>query len=230
MRCLIIDDDPVSRKHLSLLCEKIEDIDVIGQFNNPTEALKTIQEGEIDFIFLDIHMPEIDGISFLKSTNNPPKVIFTTGDQSKALDAFEVNATDYLVKPIAFPRFIKAIEKIKPKVNQAFIEKNDSLDDIYIYDDGRHTRVTIKTISFIEAKGDHVLLKLNDNQKLQTRSTMKRIEQKLPMTEFMRVHRSYIVNLSQIVDIEDNSILIQNEVVPISRNAKTELMKRLNLL
>lgn len=232
MKCLIIDDDPVSRKHITLLCEKIDYIDIVAQFNNPTEALQIIDDENIDLIFLDIHMPEIDGISFLKSTKNPPKVIFTTGDETKAIDAFEVNATDYLLKPIAFPRFIQALEKVKASdINPTVVPTSeDGLGDLYIYEGGRHTRVSIKDISIVEAKGDHVTLRYGEKESLMTRSTMKRIELKLPESKFMRVHRSYIVNLNKIIDIEDNSILIQEELIPISRNAKTELMKKLNLL
>ncbi len=230
MKCLIIDDDPVSRKHLKNLCNKIDYIEVVGEFNNPTEAVSTLKNNsDIDLIFLDIHMPEINGIDFFKSTENPPDVIFTTGDQSKAVEAFEVNAVDYLVKPINFPRFLNAIERIKPKNNFNHSATDDE-DDLFINDEGRLIRVPIRDISIVEAKGDYVLIKIDSKTNYITRSSMKNMEKKLPDNRFMRVHRSYIVNLKKIVDIEEFSILISKEVIPISRNAKSELMKKLNFL
>ncbi len=232
MNCIIIDDDPVSRKHMNNLCNKVDYLTVVGEYSNPTEALAILsQSNDIDLIFLDIHMPEINGLDFFKSTDNPPKVIFTTGDQSKAVEAFEVNATDYLVKPIEFPRFLKAIERVKPKQAISYGGLESTTDeDIFINDEGRLTRIPINDIAIIEAKGDYVLIKLDQQKRFITRSSMKKIENKLPDNLFMRVHRSYIVNLKRIVDIEEFSILINQEVIPISRNAKSELLKKLNFL
>ncbi len=232
MNCLIIDDDPVSRKHINNLCGKVDYLTIVEEFSNPTEALQLLNNrDDIDLIFLDIHMPEINGIDFFKSTENPPAVIFTTGDQSKAVEAFEVNAADYLVKPITFPRFLKAIERVKPKkYSQSGDQTSISETDIFINDEGRLTRIPFNDIAVIEAKGDYVLIKLDEQKRYITRSSMKKIENKLPPESFMRVHRSYIVNLKKIVDIEEFSILINQEVIPISRNAKSDLLKKLNFL
>ncbi|MBX2845331.1 MAG: LytTR family DNA-binding domain-containing protein [Saprospiraceae bacterium] len=232
IKCLIIDDDPVARKNLSILCSKVDYLQVIGEFDNPIKALTTLNNRkDIDLIFLDIHMPEINGMDFFKSTIDPPNVIFTTGDQSKAIEAFEVNALDYLVKPIQLPRFLKAIERVKPQTRITPAEVQVEQDaDMYINVDGRLTRLAFDKIALIEAKGDYALIKMDQQAQHIVRSSMKKIEQKLPAKSFMRIHRSYIVNLHKIVDIEDNSILVNQEVIPVSRANKMKLVEALNLL
>jgi len=232
MKCVLIDDDDFARKSLRKLCEKVDYLEIVGEYPSALEAIDKLRNiNDIDVIFLDIHMPELNGFDFLNSLKEAPKVIFTTSDPTKALDAFEVDALDYLIKPIALPRFLKAIEKITPHqlkpVNSAPIEYEK---EIFVNVDRRLTRVNTNDISVIEAKGDYVLMKMDDNKYHIVRSTMKNIEQRLSPKHFVKVHRSFIVNLSKIVDIEDSSILINNQVVPISRNLRAQLMDRINTL
>jgi len=180
-------------------------------------------------------MPELSGFDFLKTMKNPPQVIFTTSDPSKAIEAFEVDALDYLIKPVELPRFLKAVERLKPAENgngstaaasaEAVYEK-----EIFVNVDRRLTRITTENIALVEAKGDYVLIKMDDNKQHIVRSTIKNIERRLSPKQFAKVHRSFVINVSKIVDIEDSGILINNQVVPISRNYKADLMGRLNTL
>jgi len=234
MNCVLVDDDEFARKSMRLLCDKVDYLDVIAEFPSALEAIDGLRNRkDVDVIFLDIHMPELSGFEFLKSMKDAPKIIFTTSDPSKALEAFEVDALDYLIKPVALPRFLKAVERLSPHQFQASatVAENDSYDkEIFVNVDRRLTRINTDNICVVEAKGDYVLIKLLDNKNHIVRSTIKNIEQRLSPKTFFKVHRSFIVNLSKIVDIEDSSILINNQVVPISRSLRNQLLKRLNTI
>jgi len=237
MNCVIVDDDAFARKSLQLLCDKVESLNVLAEFPSALEAIEGLRErSDIDVVFLDIHMPELSGFDFLKSVKQAPKVIFTTSDPSKALEAFEVDALDYLIKPVALPRFLKAIERLNPEpltvpANNGQLEAMDEYDqEIFVNVDRRLTRLNTADIALVEAKGDYVLIKMSDGKHHIVRSTMKNIAARLSPAHFIKVHRSFLVNLSQIKDIEDSSMLIANQVVPISRNLKAGLMGRLNTL
>jgi len=182
-------------------------------------------------------MPELSGFDFLKTMKNPPQVIFTTSDPSKAIEAFEVDALDYLIKPVELPRFLKAVERLKPQENgkgaaaaAVAISEATYEKEIFVNVDRRLTRITTDNIALVEAKGDYVLIKMDDNKQHIVRSTIKNIERRLSPKQFAKVHRSFVINVSKIVDIEDSGILINNQVVPISRNYKADLLSRLNTL
>ena len=200
------------------------------------QAMKFLNENTVDLIFLDIHMPNFSGLDFIKSLKNPPKIILTTSDTKFALEAFEYDfILDYLVKPIELPRFIKAIEKVNKKEissNSTASQINNTPDvenDFYINIDRRLIKIDLPSIYLIEAKGDYIKIK-TENQDYTVHSTLKKIEEKLPESLFLKIHRSYIINLKKIVDIEDNSVLIKKDVIPVSRSKRPELMKRLDLL
>ncbi len=228
MKVIIIDDDATSRLVLRKQCSKIDDIEIIGEFENPIEAMSILDENRADLIFLDIHMPELSGIDFLKISKSLPYTILITSDPDFALEAYEYNVTDYLLKPVETLRFLKAIEKVKSLTASLDTEKSGS-EEIYINVDRRLVRLMIDKINIVEAKGDYVMIRTVDKNYI-VHSTMKNIENKLPSHTFIKVHRSYIINKDRIVDIKDNSVLINKDVVPISRSNKETLMKSLNTI
>ena len=234
MNCIVIDDEKTARVIIKTLCNEIQDLNLVEEFSDAIEAIKYLNENKIDLIFLDIHMPAFSGVDFIKTLKNPPKVIFTTTDAKYAIEAFEFDfIVDYLLKPIELPRFKKAINKAQKSIlatndKDKKIEKSIS-NDFYVNIDRRLIKIDLPSIYLIEAKGDYINIKTEEKNYI-VHSTLKKIEQKLPDHLFLKVHRSYIINLKHIIDIEDNSVLIKKDVIPVSRSNRPELMKRLDLL
>ncbi len=227
---------------VSHLCSQVEDVTVIDEFPNALQAIKFLNKNEVDFIFLDIHMPDFTGFDFLDTLASPPKVILTTSDRNFAIEAFEYDCiVDYLVKPITLPRFIKALQRLESAPAAApaatpVVSKETSANpeastekEMYVNIDRRLIKIEFDKIFLIEAKGDYILIK-TEQKNYTVHSTLKKIEEKLPEHLFVKVHRSFIINIKKIIDIEDNSVLIARDVIPISRSNRPELMKRLNLL
>lgn len=235
MNCIIIDDETTARVIINQLCSQIESLNVLAEFPNAIEAIKYLNQNEVDLIFLDIHMPDFTGFDFIQTLKNPPKIILTTSDSKFAIEAFEYDCiVDYLVKPIALPRFQKAIQKAENTSAKTISNTSDKVEttsgnDLYINIDRRLIKIDIPSIYLIEAKGDYINVK-TDDKNYTVHSTLKKIEDKLPDSIFLKIHRSYIINVQKIIDIEDNSVLIKKDVVPVSRSNRPELMKRLNLL
>ncbi|GAA4900404.1 LytTR family DNA-binding domain-containing protein [Flaviramulus aquimarinus] len=239
MNCIIIDDEATARAIIEQLCSNIPSLNVLEAFPNAMQAIKYLNQNEVDLIFLDIHMPDFTGFDFIQTLKNPPKIILTTSDSKFAIEAFEYDCiVDYLVKPIALPRFEKAIQKASAIKEQPVKTTNDisenlvettSGNDLYINIDRRLIKIDIPSIYLIEAKGDYINVK-TEEKNYTVHSTLKKIEEKLPNDLFLKVHRSYIINVQKIIDIEDNSVLIKKDVIPVSRSNRPELMKRLNLL
>ena len=227
---------------VSHLCSQVEDVTVIDEFPNALQAIKFLNKNEVDFIFLDIHMPDFTGFDFLDTLASPPKVILTTSDRNFAIEAFEYDCiVDYLVKPITLPRFIKALQRLEsaaaatpaaaPAVSKEIPANPEASTEkeMYVNIDRRLIKIEFDKIFLIEAKGDYILIK-TEQKNYTVHSTLKKIEEKLPDHLFVKVHRSFIINIKKIIDIEDNSVLIARDVIPISRSNRPELMKRLNLL
>jgi len=238
MNCIIIDDEATARMIISQLCSNVPSLNVLEAFPNAIQAIKYLNQNHIDLIFLDIHMPDFTGFDFIETLKNPPKIILTTSDPNFAIQAFEYDCiVDYLVKPILQKRFDKAIQKAEAKVSKvlkdasAKAEKVEvtSGNDLYVNIDRRLIKIDIPSIYLIEAKGDYIQVK-TEHKNYTVHSTLKKIEIKLPKDLFLKIHRSYIINVQKIIDIEDNSVLIKKDVVPVSRSNRPELMKRLNLL
>ncbi len=234
MNCIIIDDDSAARLIVSRLCSKHPQLNVAEEFSNAIEAIKYLNANEVDVIFLDIHMPTFSGFDFIQTLKNPPKIILTTSDRNFALEAFEYpSVVDYLVKPIEQERFEKAIQKLERFTIKSDTpvpaESSDETKELYVNVDRRLVKINFSEITVIEAKGDYIRIKTDDKSHI-VHSTLKKIEDKLPGDIFLKVHRSYIINLSKIIDIEDNSVLIKQDIIPVSRSNRSELMKRLNLL
>ncbi|MDO5968648.1 LytTR family DNA-binding domain-containing protein [Flavivirga aquimarina] len=237
MNCIIIDDEATARTIIAQLCSNLPSLNVLEEFPNAILAMKYLNQNDVDLIFLDIHMPDFTGFDFIQSLKNPPKIILTTSDSKFAIEAFEYDCiVDYLIKPIRLPRFEKAIQKaeltkVKQTTNNTSPKavETDSGNDLYINIDRRLIKLDISSIYLVEAKGDYIHVK-TENQNYTVHSTLKKIEEKLPDSLFLKVHRSYIINTKKIIDIEDNSVLIKKDVIPVSRSNRPELMKRLNLL
>ncbi len=241
MNCIIVDDEAAARAIVAHLCEQVDGLRVVDEFPNALQAIKYLNKNKVDVIFLDIHMPDFTGFDFIDTLKNPPKIVLTTSDRNFAIEAFEYDCiVDYLVKPITLPRFIKAAEKVKSfKAKTASITASNadlatpapspSEKELYVNIDRRLIKIEFSKIYLIEAKGDYILIKTEDKN-YTVHSTLKKIEEKLPESSFIKVHRSFIINFKKIIDIEDNSVLIARDVIPISRSNRPELMKRLNLL
>jgi len=233
MKSIIIDDEEMARTIIEQLISKNKELVLIENFSNAIEAIKFLNQNSVDLIFLDIHMPTFTGFDLLQTLKNPPKVILTTSDKNFAIEAFEYNCiVDYLVKPVTQERFDKAILKAKSfnvvNVNSKK-EAKEVIDELYVNIDRRLVKINFATINLIEAKGDYIQIKTDTKNHI-VHSTLKKIEDKLPNELFLKVHRSFIINTTKIIDIEDNSVLIGNNVIPVSRSNRPELMKRLNLL
>jgi len=239
MKCIIVDDEATARAITKQLCKKIEELNIAEEFDNAIDAIKYLNSNTVDLIFLDIHMPTFSGFDFIQTLKNPPLVILTTSDKNFALDAFEYDCVvDYLVKPITQVRFAKAVARIKERgvvskpeeIAPVNPEENSTVgNDLYVNIDRRLVKINVPDICVIEAKGDYIKIKAEDKNYV-VHSTLKKIEEKLPSHLFLKVHRSYIINTTKIVDIEDNSVLIKQDVIPVSRANRKELMQRLNLL
>ena len=234
MNCIIIDDEKMARVIIRTLCNQIKSLNLIEEFTNAIEAIKFLNENQVDLIFLDIHMPNFSGLDFIKTLKDPPKIIFTTSDPKFAIEAFEYDfIVDYLLKPVELPRFEKAVKKAeKRQMIQSQLNSKVATEiknDFYVNIDRRLIKIDLPSIYLIEAKGDYINIKTEDSN-YTVHSTLKKIEEKLPSSLFLKVHRSYIINVKKIIDIEDNSVLIKKDVVPVSRSNRPELMKRLDLL
>lgn len=242
MNCILIDDEAFARAIISQMITNHPALNFIDEFQNAMEALKFLNQSTIpiDIIFLDIHMPGFTGFDFIQTIKNPPLVILITSDRNFAIEAFEYKCiVDYLVKPITEERFLKAINKIEAKKlilpssngmsDTNLIQPSDTTTDFYVNIHRRLIKINISSINLIEAKGDYILIK-TENKNYTVHSTLKKIEDKLPVSSFLKVHRTYIINIKKIIDIEDNSVLIAKDVIPVSRSNRPELMKRLNML
>jgi two-component system response regulator LytT len=235
MKSILIDDEIMALEILKKLCSKVKELEVVATFSNAIDAIKYLNSNQVDLIFLDIHMPDFSGFDFVKTLKTPTNVIVTSSEKDFALEAFEHDfIIDFLVKPLSKSRFIKAIQKAKtqkvtPKLKNDFSEENTLLDVLYANVNRRLIKIDIPSINLVEANGDYINVKTSKKNYV-IHSTLKKIEDKLPSNLFVKVHRSYLINIKKIVDIQDNSVLIEKEIIPVSRINKPELLRRLNLL
>ncbi|MCZ8089605.1 MAG: LytTR family DNA-binding domain-containing protein [Flavobacterium sp.] len=237
MNCIIIDDEEMARAIIAQMISNHKELKLAQEFSNAMQAIKYLNQNEVDLIFLDIHMPDFTGFDFIQTIKNPPKVILVTSDRNFAIEAFEYECiVDYLVKPITEERFQKAIVKANAaQITSSTLSKEvkqtaeDNSKEFYINIDRRLIKIEFESVTVVEAKGDYIHIK-TDVKNYVVHSTLKKIEDKLPKDLFLKVHRSFIINTKKIIDIEDNSVLIAKDVIPVSRANRPELMKRLNLL
>ncbi len=232
MECIIIDDEATARSVIAHLCSQVKSLEVVEEFSSAIEAIKFLNKNEIDLIFLDIHMPNFTGFDFIETLKEPPKIILTTSDKNFAFEAFEYDCVlDYLLKPVTLPRFLKAIKKVEKRHSQSIKKETEvnTQDHLYVNINRRLVKIEYNKIYLIEAKGDYVIIK-TEKENYTVHTTLKKIIEKLPRSLFLKIHRSFVINYTRIIDIEDNSVLINKDVVPISRSLRPELMKKINLL
>ncbi|MFT4032976.1 MAG: LytTR family DNA-binding domain-containing protein [Siphonobacter sp.] len=243
IKCVIVDDEVMARLSLQRLCEKREDIEIIGIFDQSPQALNFLRDTPVDLLFLDVEMPGLSGLELLDQLSYMPDVILTTSKTEYAYEAFQYQVTDYLKKPISLPRFSQAVDRVvekhansKGSPSTATVQTTNTNDnskpdsrEIYVKTDGRYIRLEYDQILYIENVGDYVKIRTPQSSYI-VYATMKNLEEKLSSDYFFRVHRSFIVNLSKIVDIEESNLVIADKVIPISRANKPELLERLNIL
>ncbi len=229
MKCLIVDDDEMARVSLRSLCQRIEDLEIAGVCEDALQALDVLHQQAVDLIFLDVEMPQLSGVELVRSVEQLPFIVFITSRPEYAVDAFEFKelVVDYITKPVSLPRLLKAVERARKKITEE--QSLQGKDYIFVRSDGRLVRIDLKHLLYVETVGDYVRFK-TDTGSFIVHSTLKGIDDKLQHPDFLKVHRSYIINLSRIVDIEDNSVLIDDKVIPVSRAHRNLLHKRINPL
>jgi len=231
INCIIVDDEPVAREILENHLSKITSVNLVAKCKNAIEAFNAISSENIDLIFLDINMPEISGLSFAKSINKSIKIIFTTAYREYAIDGFDLQAVDYLLKPISFERLLQAVNKflnenvIHKSENKADIDE-DKNDSIFVRSDRKMIKISFSEILFIESIADYVKINLKDKTVV-TRETISNIEARLPARNFIRTHRSFVVSIDKIESYTNELLEIGKRQIPISRSYKTEILKRL---
>lgn len=230
MNCIIIDDEQMSRISLEKLCQKTAMFQVSQSFENPLEALGYLQmHPDTQVVFLDINMPELSGLEFMQALAKLPAIVLVSSQEDFAFKAFEYNVVDYLLKPVILPRFLKTVERLRQRIESVNRPSKHKEEDIFIKADTKLVRLRYNEILWIESRGDYVLFKTEKKSYL-SHSTLKKVEDRLPAEVFLKVHRSYIVNLRQIVDIEDSTLVIADKVIPVSRSKKDDLIQKISLL
>lgn len=229
IRCIAIDDEPLALKQITGYIEKTPFLETINSFHNAFDAIEFLQQENIDLMFVDINMPDLNGLDMVKSLNNPPRIIFTTAYSEYALEGFKVDAIDYLLKPISYPDFLKSANKAKQwfEVQQQKSDKvkTDS-EFLLIKSEHKIVRVNLSEIKYIESMREYVRIHLINQKPIMTLVSMKKMEASLPSEPFMRVHRSYIVNLNRVSTIERMRIIFDEKVfIPVSEQYKEQFQR-----
>ena len=236
INAIIVDDEPLAQDVLEAHLMKIPEVNLIAKCDNAIEAKKMINAHEIDLVYLDIQMPQITGIEFAKSLTHPPAIIFTTAFDNYAVEGFELNAIDYLLKPISLERFMKAtnkaIESIEKTHRSEATDFETSEDDfIFVKADKKLVKIHYSDVIYIEGLKDYVIIKRNEKRVI-TLQTMKSLEAKLPSNIFLRIHRSYIVNIKKIMAIMGNMVEVKEKGeikhLPVGKNYRDELLAIVN--
>jgi DNA-binding LytR/AlgR family response regulator len=224
INCLIVDDEPLAGEVIESYIDQDPLLYLVQKCSNALEASEAIKNGQIDLIFLDIHMPEISGIDFIKSLENPPLVVFTTAHPDYAVDGFNLDAVDYLLKPVSADRFRKAVRKAQEMLSlrQSSRELPASDDYLFVKADQKLVKLRYEDIQYVEALADYVKIHTAE-KRIITLQTMKKMEEKLPKDKFIRVHRSFIVGIGKIKSISGNKIELGQQQIPIGKNYKSTL-------
>ena len=231
INCIIIDDEPLGRDLVESFAKEVSYLNIMGIFDNPVTALSFLEENSVELIFSDIEMPKINGLDFLRTLENPPVFIFITAYREFALDGFDTGATDYLVKPVRFDRFLKAVQKAKKHID---LKKNSSNlqnenDKIFIKSEGKIIKILLSEILYIEAQGDYLNV-MTTSEIYSTQMTLTSMEDSLQNKKFFRVQRSFILNLDFVRSIHGNMVeLLNGKSISVSVNKKEELCKLLGM-
>lgn len=226
--CLIVDDEPLARKGIQMHLTEIPELKVIGEFGNALKAGDFLESNPVDIMFLDIQMPGVTGIEFIKKLKDPPAVILTTAYTEYAVEAFELNVIDYVLKPIKFDRFSKAVSKAQEFVNLRNTDATEFEDFtqeyVYIKADRKYVRLYYRDISYIQGMKDYVMIH-TPQKKYMTAMNVKTILSQLPSQLFSRVSKSYIVNINKIESVDTDMIYIENHDIPLGNTYKEEFLK-----
>lgn len=235
MKVMIVDDEPLALDVLETYLEKMPDIELVARCTGALEANEVLRQKKVDLVFLDIQMPQITGIEFVRSLGDPPMIIFTTAYSDYALEGFELNAVDYLLKPISLDRFMKAVNKareqhdLRSQEGAGFPSEND--EHFFVKADKKLVKVRFNDILYIEGLKDYVIIRLEEGRVI-TLQTMKSLEDKLPKGKFRRIHRSYIVSMPKVHAVVANMVEViekgQTKHLPIGKNYRDELLELIN--
>lgn len=237
INCLIVDDEPLAREIIRMHISKLQGWTIAGECINAMEAYEALIHHNIQVMFLDVQMPRVLGTDFLRSLKNPPKIIFTTAHPAYAVEGFELNAADYLLKPVTFDRFKQAIAKVEQQLSQPSatitaeqlsVTTQPKEDYIFIKQDGKMIKVMFADILFLEAKRDFTMIQLKE-KKLLAGFHLKMLEDMLPSSLFMRIHRSYIVRLSAIDTLYGNTVELNGFQIPVSTSSREALSAALGI-
>jgi two-component system LytT family response regulator len=238
MKCIIIDDEPLAVDLLKDFVSKVESLELVNTFNNAIDAISAINKTEVDLIFLDIEMPHFTGIDFINAIDVKPLIIFTTAYSNYAVEGFDFGAVDYLIKPIPFNRFLKAVVRAQhiftpPEVVQnsipAIIAADESNNFMFVRAEYENVKINYADILFVEGLKDYVKIYTTDGKYVLTLMSLIKLETSLSHKGFSRIHRSYIVNLAHIKSIQKNKVLIVDKRLPISESYKTAFFNKINL-
>ena len=233
IKAIIIDDEPLAQNVIKQYAKKLPDLKIVESCDDAICAHKVLQEQDVDLLFLDINMPKLSGISFLKNLKNPPLVIFTTAYSEYALEAYELNAIDYLKKPFSFERFCKAyyraeeLLQLKQKAATTSSASQVAEDFLFIKSNKKSVKVKYSSILYIEGLGDYIKIHL-EGDKLVTNLSMKKILTLLPTRQFYRIHKSYIISMDKIENLEGNMVSINGNKLPIGNSYRQEFMNLIN--
>jgi DNA-binding LytR/AlgR family response regulator len=222
--CLIVDDEPLSRDVLKRYIAEVQDLELFAECRNAAEATHQLNNTSIDILFLDINMPGLSGISFARSLTSAPLIVFTTAYPEYAVEGFELDATDYLVKPYSFERFLKAVNRALERLHENPKERA-SIAKVLVKADKKLYALPFAEILFLEGQGDYIRI-FTEQYKLMVHDTIKNFLSSLPEKEFMRIHKSFVVNLKRIEYLEGNQVRIGEHTIPVSPNHREDLLTR----
>lgn len=232
MNCIVVDDNKMARTAIKLLIDQVEFLKLKQECSSPVEAFNYLKTEDIDLVFLDVEMPGMSGIELIKNLEKRPIVILITAKKDYAVEAFELNVADYIIKPVNLARFTKAVSRAKElfdnkdqKVSTTAREK----DFIFVRSNSILTKIRINDITYIQALGDYVNI-FTPDKRFTVHCTLKSMEEKLPQNRFYRLHRSYLASINHIDNVEENTAYLEKHTLPIGEQFKKELLKRLNLI
>lgn len=222
IKCAIVDDEPVAARGIEGYARQVDTLKVVGVFPSALELNKYMSENELDLVFLDIEMPYLTGIDWLKSVRNPPKIIFTTAYNKYALEGFELDVVDYLLKPISFARFLKAVNKMADRMQ----EKGED-DFIFIKSEGKLVKILLEDIVYVQALQNYVTFHTTQGS-LIAHLTMKAVNQQLPTTQFIQIHKSYVISLNHVQAIEGNQVVMKPQTrVPLGTKSRDTIIEKI---
>ena len=229
---MIVDDEPLAIEVLESYVARMDELELVATSDNAIKAFEILKKQPVDLLFLDIQMPKLNGIEFLKILDPSPKVVFTTAYREYALESYELNVLDYLLKPISFERFLKTINKISnseaPLVSESLPTKEVEEPYIFMKSDRKMVKVMLKDICYIESLKDYIRIKTDEGKDIVSLQKISYVEEKLPSQQFLRIHRSFIVSVKKIEKFSSQTVEIKGKEIPIGRNYKSEVASFLN--